>query len=135
MLGLEYRGLFVGFFVPLENFSFILIHIHYQWRAANFHLHICSTLIAIEQWGFFSVPHLLWHGTFNYNGHQRGPLTLTQVTGRLAVELSLPVLTTYICHGWDSKTQLSVCVTNPRTDSATAAALLLRMNEEFFIKS
>ena len=29
-------------------------------KAANFDL--CSALIAIEQWGFFSVPHLLWHG-------------------------------------------------------------------------
>ena len=23
---------------------------------------ICSALMAIEQWGFFCVPHLLWHG-------------------------------------------------------------------------
>ena len=30
--------------------------------------------MAIEQWGFFSVPHLLWHGTFVYNDHHRGRL-------------------------------------------------------------
>ena len=31
-------------------------------KDANFDL--CSALMAIEQWGFFSVSHLLWHGTF-----------------------------------------------------------------------
>ena len=31
----------------------------------------------IEQWGFFSMPHLLLHGAFVYNGHLRGHLTLT----------------------------------------------------------
>ena len=39
------------------------------------------------------VPHLLWHGTSFYNGHLRGPVTLTPVAELLAVELSLPVLT------------------------------------------
>ena len=34
-------------------------------------------LIPIEQWGFFSVPHLLWHGASVYNGHLWGPVTLT----------------------------------------------------------
>ena len=32
-------------------------------------------IMAIEQWGFFSMPHLLWHGTSVYNGHLRGPVT------------------------------------------------------------
>ena len=59
------------FIVPVENFSLIWRRHHYRWRAANFDL--CSALMAIEQWGFFSVPHLLWHGTFVYNGHLRGP--------------------------------------------------------------
>ena len=39
------------------------------------------------------MPHLLWHGTSFYNGHLRGPVTLTPVAELLAVELSLPVLT------------------------------------------
>ena len=30
------------------------------WRGANFDL--CSALMAIEQWVFFSVPHVMWHG-------------------------------------------------------------------------
>ena len=46
------------FFVLLENFSLILRCQHYRWRAANFDL--CSALMAIERWGFFRVPHLLW---------------------------------------------------------------------------
>ena len=45
--------------------------------AANFDLN--SELMAIEQWRFFSVPHILWHGAFVYNGHLRGPVTLTPI--------------------------------------------------------
>ena len=78
----------LGFIVPLENFS--LIWRRHWRRAANFDL--CSALMVIEK-GFFSVPHLQWHGAFVYNGHLRGPVTLTPIAERLAVELSL--LTTY----------------------------------------
>ena len=49
-----------GFFVPL-----IWRRHHYRWRTANFDQ--CSTIMAIEQLGFFGVPQLLWHG-----GHFRG---------------------------------------------------------------
>ena len=55
--------------------------------------------MAIEQWGFLSVPHLLWHGASVYNGHLWGPVTLTPIAERLAVELSLPVFTTKVCRG------------------------------------
>ena len=55
---------------------------------------ICSSFMATEQWGFFSVPHSLWHGASVYIVHLRGPMTLTPIAERLAVELSLPVLTT-----------------------------------------
>ena len=34
------------------------------------------------------MPHLLRHGPIVYNGHLRGPMTLTPVAERLAVELS-----------------------------------------------
>ena len=50
--------------------------------------------MAIEQWGFFCVSHLLSHGASIYNGHLRGPGTLTPIVERLAVELSLPVFAT-----------------------------------------
>ena len=49
-----------GFFVPL-----IWRRHHNRWRTANFDQ--CSAIMAIEQWGFFGVPQLLWHG-----GHFRG---------------------------------------------------------------
>ena len=32
---------------------------------------------SFQQWGFFSVPHLLWHGASVYNGHLPGPVTLS----------------------------------------------------------
>ena len=44
-------------------------------KCESFYLY--SALIAIEKWGFFSVPHLLWLGASVYNGHLRGSVTLT----------------------------------------------------------
>ena len=70
--------------LPLENVLLIWRCHHYQLWAANFYLY--SALIAIDQWGFFSVPNLRWHETSFYTGHLQGPVT--QVTERLAVELS-----------------------------------------------
>ena len=71
------------FIVPFETFSLIWRRHHCRWRAANFDL-LCSALMAIEQWGFFSVPHLLWHGASVYNCHLRGSVTHTPITERLA---------------------------------------------------
>ena len=65
----------IGFFAPLENFSLICRRHHWRLRAANFDRY--SALMAIEQWGFFSVPNLLWQGAYVYNGHLRGPVKLT----------------------------------------------------------
>ena len=42
-------------------------------------------LMAIEQWGFFSVPHLLSHGVSIYNGNLKGPVTLAHVIERLVM--------------------------------------------------
>ena len=89
-----------------------------QWTA-NFDL--CSALMVIEQWGFFSVPHQLWHGASICNSHFRGPETLAHVAESLAVELSLPVFMTSVCHRWDSNTQPSASETNAQTDCATTA--------------
>ena len=44
-------------------------------------------------------------GASVYNGHLRGHVTLTPNVERLAVELSLLVLTTLVRRGWDSNTQ------------------------------
>ena len=90
-------------------------------RASKFDL--CSALMAIEQWRFFSVLHVLWHGESVYNGHLRGPVTLTLIVERLAVELSLPVFTTKICRGWDLNTQPSASGANALTFCATVAVM------------
>ena len=82
----------LGFIVILENFSLIRRRHHDRWRAANFDQ--CSALIAIEKWRFFSVKHLLWHGASVSNGHLQGLVTLTAIAERLAVKVSLPLLTT-----------------------------------------
>ena len=67
----------LGFIVPLKNFPLIWRSHHYRWRAANFDL--CSALTAIEQWGFFRGPHLLWYRASVYNGHLQGPVILTPI--------------------------------------------------------
>ena len=68
----------------LENFSLIWRRYHCRWTAVNFDL--CSTLMAIEQWGIFNVTHLLWHGPTGetplsyhigcFNHEQKSPLNL-----------------------------------------------------------
>ena len=73
-----------GFFRSTREFLYIWRRHHYWWRAANFDL--CSAPMAIEQWGFFSVPHLLWQGASVFNGHLRGPVTLTSIANCSAVE-------------------------------------------------
>ena len=119
LISFMYLFVCLEFIVPLENFSLIWRRHHYRWRAEIFYL--CSALMAIEQWGFFCVPHLLWHGASVYNGHLRGPVTLTPIAERLAVELSLPVFTTWVCCGWDSNTQPSAWGANALTHCSTAA--------------
>ena len=44
-------------FRPTWEFFLIKRRHHFRWRTANFDL--CSGLMAIEHWGFFSVPNLL----------------------------------------------------------------------------
>ena len=80
------------FIIPHDNFSLIWIRYHCLWRAAN--VDLCWALMVIERWGFFNVSHQLRHGPTVYNGHLRGPVTLTPVAEPLAVELSLAVFTT-----------------------------------------
>ena len=74
------------------------------------------------QWVFFHVPHLLWHGAPVYNGHLRGPVTLTPIAFQLAVEQSLPVLKAKVCCGWESNTQPYACRAIALTHCATAAS-------------
>ena len=83
--------------------------------------------MAIEQWGLFYVSHLLENETTVNNGHLWGPVTLTPIVEQLAVELSLPILATYVCHGWDSNDQPSTCRVNPLTVCATLATGMMAM--------
>ena len=85
---------------------------------------LCSALITIEQWSFFSVSLVLWHGASVYNGHLRGPLILIPTAQRLVVELSLPVLTTKVCRGRESNTQFSACEANGLDHCAPAVVIL-----------
>ena len=56
-----------GYIVLLENFSLIWRRHHYRWRVVS---DLCLTLMAIEQWRFFSVPHqLCTYCASVYNGH------------------------------------------------------------------
>ena len=79
---------------PTRYFSLIWRRHHHQWRATHFDLY--SALIAFEEWGFFSVSHLLWHVASVYYGHHRGPMTITAVAECLAVELSLPSISKWM---------------------------------------
>ena len=82
-----------GGFSSLENFLLVWRRHHCRWRASNFDW--SSALMAIEQWGFFSVSHLLWHGASVHKSYLRGLVSLTPIAERSAVELSLPVFTTW----------------------------------------
>ena len=90
------------FIVLLRNFSLIWRRNQYRWRVASFDL--WSAFMAIEQWGFFTVPHLRWHRTSVYDNHLRGSMTLTPIAERLELELSVPLVTNQACRGWDSNT-------------------------------
>ena len=67
-------------YVSVENFSLIWRIHHYWWMSSNLDL-IYSALVVIEHWGFFSMPHLLLHGSSIYNDHFLGPVALTPVVG------------------------------------------------------
>ena len=81
-----------GVFHPTREY---LIHMETSpLPVKDYKIDICSAPIVIEQWGFFRVLRLLWHGSSLNNGHLRGTVTLAPIDDRLAVELSLPVFKT-----------------------------------------
>ena len=79
--------------------------------------------MAIQQWEFFIVPHVLWHGTSVYNGQLWGPVTLTPIAESFAGELTLPFFTTWVCRGRDLNTKLSACEANALAHCFTAAVI------------
>ena len=63
------------FFVPIENFFTYIIAsegLQILTIARRSHGHWAF-------WGFFGVPHLLWHWASVYHGHRRGPVKLTPI--------------------------------------------------------
>ena len=88
----------IEFIVPLENFSL-------KWRP--FPVKGCKFWPMLGTYGywavrFFNVPLPLRHGPTVYNGHLRGPLTLTLTAERLAMELSLSVSYVWCDKRWNS---------------------------------
>ena len=76
-------------FRALENISLIWRRHHCHRRAAAI-FYLCSALMAIEQWGFLSLPHLLWHGTSVFMVSSEGIGTVTTCFNNL--DLSRPRL-------------------------------------------
>ena len=66
----------LGFYNLLENFETSRFQVKAGLQILTFARH---PWLLIEQWGLFSMPHLLWVGAFVYNGHIWGPMTLTPV--------------------------------------------------------
>ena len=84
------------FFVTLENFSLTWTRHHCPVKGCKFWPTLGNHG---QQWGFSNVPHLLWHGASVYNSHLQGPVPVTPIAQRLAVELLLPVFYD-ICLSW-----------------------------------
>ena len=93
------------FIFPLENFLLIWRRHHYRWKPANFDL--CSALMAIEQWGFFNVPHLLRHGPTVYNGHPEDPWHSYLLPSVWQWSCHYLFLTTWVCRDRGSNPDLS----------------------------
>ena len=72
-------------------------------------------------------------GASDYNGHLRGPVTLTPFAERLAVELLLHVFMTKVRRRRDSNTQSSACGVKSLTHCATAAVEPYRFANDFYM--
>ena len=100
-----------------KNFSLKWRRHHY----GKFYFDLCSALMVIGLWRFFSVPHLLWHGVSIYNGHLA---PRTRDTHNFCRVFASGAVTTcfydFDLLRWDSNTQPSACGANALTDCATA---------------
>ena len=116
-----YLVFFVWFFHPTRELFTYTEMSSISVKGCKF-LSMISAPLAIEQWGFLSAPHLLWHVTYVYKWYPWGPVTITPVAESLTVELSLPVLTTKVSRGWDSNTRPTACRANSLTDGVAVAS-------------
>ena len=109
--------LFVSSFCPTREFFTHLETSPLPVKGCKF-LPYARYLWPLSMRVLFSMPHLLWHGASVYNGHLRGPVTLTPIAERLAVEfLWLKSVEAGI------RRQLSACGANTLTHCAIAAAM------------
>ena len=97
-----------GGFRPTGEFS-----THFETTT---HFDIHSALMAIEQWRFFNVPLLLWHGATIYSAHLRGTHTCCRALGNGSVTTCFKDL------------GLSRRGIETRSPACEASALLLRHN-------
>ena len=116
----------MGFFVPLQCFSLI-------WKTSllpmnGFRFRTMLDTHGYWAWGFFNMPHLLWHGPILYNGYLQGPVTLKPVAKRLTVELSLNVLKTKICPDCKSNPNLPYAGWTLYLYTTTVVKMSLRVN-------
>ena len=85
--------LFVWVFRPIWEF---FTHME-MWPLLVKDCKFWRTLDTSSHWAVrvsLSMPHLLWHLAWIYNGYMRGTVTVIPIVKRLAVELSLTVLMT-----------------------------------------
>ena len=96
------------FFVPLEKCTLTWRRHHYQWGASNFDLYLVHihVLITPEQWGFFDVPNLLWYRTSVYMEISEVSWHSYLLPSVFAMELSLPVLMTWVFRNRESNPDL-----------------------------
>ena len=107
------------FFVALEKFWHKWRRHHCRQRAADLLLDLLLSLMAIEHWGFFSVPHLLLYGTFVCKVITED-LWRSRMLQTVICTTDTTLLTAYICRLWNSNTQPSVCQANALTDCVIA---------------
>ena len=79
--------------------------------------------MTIDQWVFFNVPHLLWHGPTLINGHLRETRdTHTPVVEHLAVELSITTCFNDLGHSVPTGNQTSIYRMRSKISSNRATA-------------
>ena len=107
------------FFVALEKFWHKWRRHHCRQRAADLLLDLFLSFMAIEHWGFFSVPHILLYGTFVYKVISED-LWRSRMLPTVICGTDITFVTAYICRLWNSNTQPFVCQANTLTDCVIA---------------
>ena len=89
------------FFVALEKFWHKWRRHHCRQRAADLLLDLFLSLMAIEHWGFLSVPHILLYGTYVCKVISED-LWRSRMLPTVICGTDITFLTAYICRLWNS---------------------------------